>query len=75
MLKTLIVHNKPSKLNIKLFSYKYLLKPIWTYGLQLCENTKMSNLNKIQRFQNIIFRKITNAPPYICNYTLHTDLH
>jgi hypothetical protein len=35
MLKTLIVNNKHSKLNIKLLLYKSLLKPIWTYGLHL----------------------------------------
>jgi len=74
MLKTLIINNKHSKLNIKLLIYKSLLKPIWTYGLQLWGNANIFNLNKIQRFQNITLRKITNSPPYISNHTLHTDL-
>jgi len=55
--------------------YKSLLKPMWTYGLQLWGNAKNSNLNKIQRFQNIALRKITNSPPYVSNHTLNKDLH
>jgi len=66
---------KCSKLNIKLLHYKSLLKPIRTYGLQLWGNAKISNLNKIQRFQNKILRKITDSPPYVSNHSLHKDLH
>jgi len=54
--------------------YKSLLKPLWTYGIQLWGNAKISNLKKIQTFQNITPRKITNSHPYISNHTLHTDL-
>ena len=75
MLKTLIINNKHSKLNIKLLLYKSLLKAIWTYGLQLSGNAKISNLNKIQRFQNKTLRKITNSPPYVSNHILQKDLH
>uniref|UniRef100_A0A2S2R798 Putative RNA-directed DNA polymerase n=1 Tax=Sipha flava TaxID=143950 RepID=A0A2S2R798_9HEMI len=75
MLKTLIVNNKHSKLNIKLLLYKSLLKPIWTYGLKLWGNAKISNLNKIQRFKNKILRKITNSPSYVSNHSLHKDLN
>lgn len=75
MLKTLIVNNKLSKLNIKLLLYISLLKPIWTYGLQPWSNAKISNLNKIQQFQNKILRKITNSPPYVSNHSMHKDLH
>jgi len=35
---------------------------------------KVSNTNKIQQFQNIALRKITNAPPFVSNYNLHKDL-
>jgi len=35
---------------------------------------KKSNLNKIQVFQNITLRKLTNAPFYASNLTLHQDL-
>jgi len=33
--------------------YKTLLKPLWTYGLQLWGTAKVSNTNKTQQFQNI----------------------
>jgi hypothetical protein len=47
---------------------------MWTYGLQLWGITKVSNTNKIQQFQNIALRKITNAPLFVSNYTLHKYL-
>ncbi|KAF0709388.1 Uncharacterized protein FWK35_00030205, partial [Aphis craccivora] len=52
-----------------------LLKPIWTYGLQLWGSAKISNTNRIQTFQNISLQRLSNAPPYISNYILHNDLH
>ena len=74
MLKTLLVNNKHTNLKTKLLMYKSLIKPIWTYGLQLWGNAKKSNLNRIQTFQNIALRKLTNSPPYVSNHTLHSDL-
>jgi len=47
---------------------------MWTYRIQLWGSEKKSNLNKIQTFQNIILRKITNAPPFVSNLTLHKGL-
>jgi hypothetical protein len=75
MLRPLLTKNKYSTLNTKLLIYKSLLKPIWTYGLQLWEAAKKSNTNLIQTFQNISFRRLSNTPPYILNQTLHNDLH
>lgn len=55
--------------------YKSIIIHIWTYGLQLWGNSKKSNLNRIQAFQNIALRKLTSPPPpYVSNHTLHTDL-
>lgn len=67
---------KHSKLNLKtkLLLYKTLLMPVWTYGIQLWGAAKKSNINKIQTFQSITLRIITNAPFYVSNRTLHTDL-
>jgi len=66
MLKTLLVNNKhTTALNMKLLMYKTLIKPIWTYGLQLWGNAKKSNINRIQAFQNIALRKLTNSPPHM----------
>jgi len=47
---------------------------MWTYGLQLWDSAKKTNVNKIQAFQNIALRKLTNAPPYVSNVSLYSDL-
>ena len=72
ILKPLISNNNSPPFKTKLLIYKTLLKPIWTYGLQLWGNAKKSNILKIQTFQNIALRKIMNAPSYVSNHTLHT---
>ena len=58
----------------KILIYKSLIKPIWTYGIQLWGNAKISNINKIQTFQNIALRKLLNAPPYVSNLSIQQDL-
>lgn len=63
----LSIHNK-------LLLYKQILKPIWTYGLQLWGCTSKSNLQSIQCFQNKVLRNIVNAPWYVRNADLHRDL-
>jgi hypothetical protein len=74
LLKNLIYNNRYTHTSTKLLIYKSLLKPMWTYGLQLWGNAKKSNLNKIQTFQNLALRKLLNAPPYVSNHTIHSDL-
>jgi hypothetical protein len=64
---TLCLHNK-------LVLYKQILKPIWTYGIQLWGCTKQSNIQIIQRFQNKVLRNIFDAPWYMRNSNLHGDL-
>lgn len=58
----------------KLLLYKQILKPVWTYGIQLWGCTKKSNAKMIQKFQNKVLRNIVNAPWYIRNDDLHRDL-
>lgn len=58
----------------KLLLYKQILKPIWTYGIQLWGCTKETNRSILQRFQNKVLRGIVNAPWYVKNSTLHRDL-
>lgn len=58
----------------KTLLYKQILKPVWTYGLQLWGCTKSSNIQSIQRFQNKVLRNIVGAPWYIRNNDLHRDL-
>jgi hypothetical protein len=58
----------------KLILYKSIIKPIWTYGIQLWGSTEPSNTQIIQRIQSKVLRAITNAPWYVSNPTLHIDL-
>jgi len=59
----------------KLLLYKAILKPIWTYGVQLWGTASNSNIEIIQRFQNKYLRIIVNAPWYVTNDTLHHNLN
>jgi hypothetical protein len=61
--------------NNKLVLYKQILKPAWTYGIQLWGCKKPSNIAIIQRFQNKVLRNIVGAPWYVRNADLHRDLH
>ena len=58
----------------KLLLYKCVLKPVWTYGIQFWGCAKPTHTKIIQRLQSKILRYITNAPWYVSNFTLHTDL-
>ena len=58
----------------KLLIYKQILKPIWSYGIQLWGCASKSNTLTIQRFQNKVLRDIVDAPWYFRNSDLHRDL-
>lgn len=61
-------------LNNKLLIYKTILKPIWTYGIQLWGSASNSNLEILQRFQSKVLRAIADAPWYVNNAIIHNDL-
>lgn len=65
-----------SKLSLasKLTVYKVILKPVWTYGVQLWGTASASNIEILQRFQSKTLRVITDAPWFVTNETLHHDL-
>jgi len=71
----LIGKNSPLSLENKILIYKTVLKPIWTYGIALWGCASKSNISVIQRYQSKLLRTITNAPWYVTNQTLHSDLH
>ena len=52
-----------------------ILKPVWTYGIELWGCTNKPNITVMRRYQSKLLRTITNAPRYVTNHTLHTDLH
>jgi hypothetical protein len=68
--------NKKSQLSLKnkITIYKAIIKPLWAYGIELWGCSKPSNTNILQTFQSKTLRKLTNAPWYISNVTLHNDL-
>ncbi|KAJ4438102.1 hypothetical protein ANN_14041 [Periplaneta americana] len=51
-----------------------VLKPIWLYGCSLWGSASISQIKRIETFQNRALRIITGAPWYIRNETLHSDL-
>jgi hypothetical protein len=53
---------------------KAILKPAWTYGIELWGCASPSNITKIQIYQSKLLRLITNAPWFVTNQTLHQDL-
>lgn len=61
-------------INNKLLVYNQILKPIWTYGIQLWGCAKNNVIDEIQLLQNKALRVIVNAPWYIRNTDLHRDL-
>ena len=63
------------KLEYKVLLYKTIIKPIWTYGIQLWGTASASNVSKLQRRQSNILRSITGAPWYIRNANIHKDLN
>jgi len=65
-----------SKLSVenKILLYKSILKPIWTYGLQLWGSAAKSNIEILQRFQSKMLRIIINAPWFMTNEEIHKDL-
>jgi len=67
---------RKSKLSIenKAMLYKAILKPIWTYGIQLWGTASATNIKKIQSFQSATLRCIMNAPWYVNNHSIHRDL-
>jgi hypothetical protein len=55
--------------------YKAILKPIWTYGIELWGCAKPSNTIIFQAFQSKTLRCMTGAPWYMSTSTIHDDLN
>jgi hypothetical protein len=58
----------------KLLIYKTILKPIWTYGIQLWGTASTSNIEILERFQSKTLRMIVEAPRYVPNTVILRDL-
>jgi len=67
---------RKSQLSIenKLLMYKTIIKPIWTYDIEIWGCASKSSQAILQKAQSKIQRMITNASWYVSNLTLHEDL-
>lgn len=71
----LIGYRSELSLENKLRIYKAILKPVWTYGLQLWGTASNSNIEILQRYQSSTLRLILKAPWFITNEAIHKDLN
>lgn len=67
--------NSTLPLEYKVLLYKSVLRPIWTYAIQLWGTACASNIQKLQRRQSRLLRLIVGAPWYIRNENIHRDLN
>ena len=58
----------------KIMLYKAVIRPVWTYGIQLWETASNSNIEMLPLFQSKTLRSLLNAPWYVTNETIHRDL-
>jgi hypothetical protein len=70
----LIGNKSQLSLENKITIYKSIIKPIWTYGIELWGCSKPSNTKILQTFQSKMLRQLANAAWYVSNATLHKDL-
>jgi hypothetical protein len=49
-------------------------KPLWTYGIQLWGTASTSNIEILERFQSKALRMIVDAPWYVPNTVIRSDL-
>lgn len=70
----LMGRNSSLSVDNKLLIYNVVLKPIWTYGLQLWGTASRCNIMALQRAQNIILKAISGAPWFIRNDEVHSHL-
>jgi hypothetical protein len=51
-----------------------MLKPIWTYGIQLWGPASTSNIEILDRFQSQALRMIVDSPWYVLNTVIRRNL-
>jgi hypothetical protein len=54
--------------------YRTILKPIWTYGIQLWGTVSTSNIEILECFQSKALRMTMDAPWYVQNTVIRRDL-
>jgi hypothetical protein len=66
----IIGRKSPASLESKVLLYKTIIKPIWTYGIEVWGCASKSHIAKMQRSQSKILRMIKNAPWYVTEDSL-----
>jgi hypothetical protein len=69
----LLGRNSELSVHNKLILYKQVIRPVWSYGIQLWGCASDSTIQMIQRYQNKVLICILNAPWYVRNSDLHCD--
>jgi hypothetical protein len=54
--------------------YKQVIRPVWSYDIQLWRCASDSNIQAIQCYQNKVLRRTVNAQWHVRNSYLHHDL-
>jgi hypothetical protein len=70
----LLGHNSKLSTSNKLFIYKTILKPAWTYRIQLCGMASTSNIEIVELSQLKALRMIADAPWFLPNTVIRKDL-
>jgi hypothetical protein len=70
----LLGHKSKLSTNRKLLVYKTIVKPIWTYGIQLWRTASISNIEILERFQSKTLRVTVDEPWYVPNIVFRRDL-
>jgi hypothetical protein len=70
----LLGHKSKLSTSNKLLIYKTILKPIWTYGIQLLGTASTSNIEILEHFQSKALRMIVDTPQYVPNTFIRSDL-
>lgn len=59
----------------KIMIYKTIIRPVWTYGIQLWGTASQYNIKIMQTFENKTLRTAANAHPFHDNATIHEVLN
>lgn len=71
----LIGRNSALSLENKILIYKCILKPVWTYGIELWGTASKSNVDILERYQSKVLRQIVDAPWFVPNEIIRKDLN
>jgi hypothetical protein len=67
----LLRRNSELSVHNKLTLYKQVIRPVWSFGVQLWGCASDSNTEVIQRYQNKVLKCIISLPWYVRNSDHH----